>query len=70
MSKITNYNEVSKSYDTTREAADAHILKGMMENFTGKTVKVRLDLAAELNIALQTRNVVEINWPVDNLHNI
>lgn len=41
MSKIENYDEVSKSYDSTRGATDAYIVKGMMENFTGKTVKVR-----------------------------
>ena len=40
MSKIANYNELSKSYDSVREPADACILKGLMENFTGKPVKV------------------------------
>lgn len=40
MSQIANYNEVSKSYDSTRGATEAYIVKSMMENFTGKTVKV------------------------------
>ncbi|XP_061178468.1 demethylmenaquinone methyltransferase-like [Saccostrea echinata] len=39
MSEIAQYNEISKLYDSTREAAEAHILKSLMENFTGKSVK-------------------------------
>lgn len=40
MSNVTDYNEVSKSYDTGRKAADAHVIKSLMEHFTGKDVKV------------------------------
>lgn len=40
MSNVTDYNEVCKSYDTGRKAADAHVIKSLMENFTGKDVKV------------------------------
>uniref|UniRef100_K1QNA6 Menaquinone biosynthesis methyltransferase ubiE n=1 Tax=Magallana gigas TaxID=29159 RepID=K1QNA6_MAGGI len=39
MSNVTNYNEVSKSYDSGRKAADAHVIKSLMENFTGKEVR-------------------------------
>ena len=40
MSKVTNYNEVSKTYDTGRQASDAHVIKSLMEHFTGKNVQV------------------------------
>lgn len=40
MSKIANYNDISQSYDSAREAADACILKSLMESVTGKCVKV------------------------------
>ncbi|XP_061195245.1 malonyl-[acyl-carrier protein] O-methyltransferase-like [Saccostrea echinata] len=39
MSNITDYNEVSRSYDSVRKAPDAHILKGLMENLTGKNTE-------------------------------
>lgn len=40
MSKITDYNDISQSYDSVREPADACILKSLMESLTGKCVKV------------------------------
>lgn len=40
MRKIANYNDISQSYDSAREAADACILKSLMESVTGKCVKV------------------------------
>ena len=40
MSKVVNYDELSKSFDSVREPADACILKSLMENFTGKCVMV------------------------------
>lgn len=39
MSKITDYNDISRSYDSVREPADACILKSLMESITGKCVK-------------------------------
>ena len=40
MSKLVNYDALSKSFDSVREPADAYILKSLMENFTGKYVMV------------------------------
>ena len=40
MSKITNYDEASKSHDFVKEHDDTYIIKSMMEHFTGKNLKV------------------------------
>lgn len=42
MSKTADYNDIFKSYDTVREAADACFLKSLMESITGKCIKVIL----------------------------
>nr|XP_022341534.1 uncharacterized protein LOC111135602 isoform X3 [Crassostrea virginica] len=39
MSKITNYDEASKSHDFVKEHDDTYIIKSMMEHFTGKNLK-------------------------------
>lgn len=38
MSKIAIYNDISQSYDFAREAAEACILKSLMESVTGRCI--------------------------------
>lgn len=38
MSKIAIYNDISQSYDSAREAAEACILKSLMESVTGRCI--------------------------------
>ncbi|XP_062617593.1 demethylmenaquinone methyltransferase-like [Saccostrea cucullata] len=39
MSTMTDYDEASRTYDSVRRAPDAHLIKSLMENFTGKSLE-------------------------------